>query len=103
MKKPFISVLIATTLLTGSLPMAARDLNQDEALRLRQQGAIMPLEKLLEIVQTRYPGSRLLEAELEEDDGEYIYEIELLTRQGVVRDVEIDAHSGRILKDEEDD
>lgn len=91
-------VLIALT-----LGVSARDLSQDEALRLREQGRIIPLETLLELVAQRHPQSSLLEVELEEDDDIYIYEVELATRDGVVRELEIDAHTGQILKDEEDD
>ena len=40
---------------------------------------------------------------MEEDDDIYIYEVELATRDGVVRELEFDAHTGKILKDEEDD
>lgn len=58
---------------------AARDLDQDEALALRQQGIILPFERLLETALGRYPGARLLEAELEEKHGRYEYEVELLT------------------------
>ncbi len=85
------------------VPAQARDLDQDEALRLRQQGAILPFEYFLEQAYQRHPGARLLEAELEEEDGRYIYEIELLTRGGQVRELDFDAASGRLLKDEEDD
>ncbi len=91
-------VLVALT-----LGVSARDLSQDEALRLREQGRIIPLETLLELVAQRHPQSSLLEVELEEDDDIYIYEVELATREGVVRELEIDAHTGKILKDEEDD
>jgi len=86
-----------------TLGVSARDLSQDEALRLREQGHIIPLEKLLELVAQRHPHSSLLEVELEEDDDIYIYEVELATREGVVRELEFDAHTGKILKDEEDD
>jgi uncharacterized membrane protein YkoI len=82
---------------------AARDIKHDEALQLRQQGEIMPLEQLLTIITTRYPKARLLDVELEEDDGLYIYEVELITREGRVRELELDAREGRILQDEEDD
>ncbi|MFF7107389.1 PepSY domain-containing protein [Pseudomonas sichuanensis] len=82
---------------------AARDLDQDEALALRQQGIILPFERLLETALGRYPGARLLEAELEEKHGRYEYEVELLTPQGVVREIKLDARSGELLKDEEDD
>lgn len=86
-----------------TLGVSARDLSQDEALRLREQGRIIPLETLLELVAQRHPQSSLLEVELEEDDDIYIYEVELATHEGVVRELEFDAHSGTILKDEEDD
>lgn len=82
---------------------AARDLDQDEALRLRQQGVILPLEQLLKQAMDRYPGAKLLEAELEEKHDVYIYEVELLTVDGVVRELDLDAATGRLLKDEEDD
>lgn len=81
----------------------AKDLNQDEALLLRQQGVILPLEQLLQQALDRYPGARLLEAELEEKHGTYAYEVELLTDAGVVREIKLDARDGRLLKDEEDD
>lgn len=81
----------------------ARDLDQDEALNLRREGVILPLEQLLQTALGRYPGARLLEAELEEDDDEYVYEVELLTTEGVVRELKLDAASGKLLKDEEDD
>ncbi|MDT9646694.1 peptidase [Pseudomonas sp. JV245A] len=85
-----------------SLAMA-RDLDQDEALRLRQQGVILPLEQLLKQAMDRYPGAKLLEAELEEKHDVYIYEVELLTVDGVVRELDLEAATGRLLKDEEDD
>ncbi|SEB71815.1 Peptidase propeptide and YPEB domain-containing protein [Pseudomonas saponiphila] len=92
----------ALALLLCSLAQA-RDLDQDEALRLRQQGVILPLEQLLKQALDRYPGARLLEAELEEKHDLYIYEVELLTVDGVVRELDLDAATGRLLKDEEDD
>ncbi|WP_462384341.1 PepSY domain-containing protein [Pseudomonas sp. Marseille-QA0892] len=88
--------------LLGSMPSRAHDIDQDEALKLRQNGLIVPLETLLEKALSRYPGARLLEAELEFEDGIYVYEVELLTREGVAREIELDAGTGHFLKDEED-
>ncbi|MGB3610216.1 MAG: PepSY domain-containing protein [Cellvibrio sp.] len=85
-----------------ALSATAADIGPNEALRLRQQGEILALESLLDIALSRYPGARLLEAELEKDDGIYVYEVELITRDGVVREIELDARNGRILKDKED-
>ncbi|MFH6597114.1 MULTISPECIES: PepSY domain-containing protein [Pseudomonadaceae] len=87
----------------ASVPGQARDLDQDEALRLRREGVIMPFEQLMLHVAQAYPDSTLLEAELEEEDGVLVYEVEILTTAGVVRELELDARDGRVLKDEEDD
>jgi uncharacterized membrane protein YkoI len=100
------STTVLLLLLAGSLaaaPGVARDLDQDEALRLRREGVIMPFEQLMQRLEQHYPGATLLEAELEEEDGVLVYEVEILTTQGVVRELELDARDGNILKDEEDD
>ena len=52
-------------------------------LRLRREGLILPLETLIQRAMERYPGARLLEAELEEEDDLYVYEIELLTTRAL--------------------
>ncbi|MEK1939489.1 MAG: PepSY domain-containing protein [Pseudomonas sp.] len=96
-------VALVLAVLTLSFSVSARDLDQDEVLRLRQEGRIPPLEQLLHPALARYPGAKLLEAELEEEDDVLVYEIELLTTDGVVRELEIDVRDGRILKDKEDD
>ncbi|MBB2895847.1 PepSY domain-containing protein [Pseudomonas sp. AS2.8] len=95
---------LAGLVLLGSLSplVQARDLDQDEALKLRTEGVIRPLESLLQRVNERYPQARLLEAELEEEDGQYRYEIEILVGD-VVRELEIGAMDGAIMKDEVDD
>ncbi|RRV12680.1 PepSY domain-containing protein [Pseudomonas saudiphocaensis] len=100
MRNPFLILPLA--LLLAATPAASRDLDQDEALQLRREGLILPLESLLQQVKQRYPGARLLEAELEEEDGLYIYDIELLTADGIARELELDARDGRLIKDEED-
>lgn len=97
------SGIIALILAIFALEAVARDLDQDEALKLREKGVILPLEQLLSSALGLYPGARLLEAELEEEDDVYIYEVELITADGTVRELELDARDGRILKDEEDD
>ncbi len=98
-----IAPFAAIAALLLAAPALAHDLDQNEALRLRQEGVIRPLEQLLQAALARYPDARLLEAELEEEDGRYIYEFEILTRDGAVRELELDARDGRLLKDKEDD
>lgn len=101
MKMPLCLALALFSAGAGSV--LARDLNQDEALRLRREGVILGLEQLMRPALERYPGATLLEAELEDEDGVLLYEVELLTVEGVVRELELDARDGRILQDKEDD
>ncbi|WP_339420011.1 MULTISPECIES: PepSY domain-containing protein [unclassified Pseudomonas] len=93
---------MALLLLAFCSSLAARDLDQDEALVLRQNGVILSLEQLLDQAMARHPGSRLLEAELEKKHGKYAYEVELVTAEGVVREIKLDASTGALIKDEED-
>jgi len=80
----------------------AGDLDQDDVLKLRKEGAILPFEKVLAIASERYPNTQILEVDFARKRGIYLYKIELLTQQGTVRKLKIDAHDGRILKDKED-
>lgn len=102
MKKPLCLTLVLI-LSAGVGSVLARDLNQDAALRLRREGVILGLEQLIRPALARYPAATLLEAELEDEDGVLLYEVELLTVEGVVRELELDARDGRILQDKEDD
>jgi uncharacterized membrane protein YkoI len=95
--------LIVVCLVFVCALVQARDLDQDAALSLRQRGIILPLEQLIDQALARHPGAKLLEAELEEKHGAYVYEVELLTTDGVVRELKFDARDSRLLKDEEDD
>lgn len=98
---PRVSLFACLVLVCASA--VARDLNQDEALELRRQGVILPLEHLVGQALGRYPGSKLLEAELEEKHDVLVYEIELLTADQIVRELKFDARDSRLLEDKEDD
>ena len=97
------SQLLALMLCACCSLASARDLGQDEALRLRERGEILPLEEILKFALERYPNSKLLEVELEEKQGAYVYEVELVTPQRVVRELKFNASRGNLTKDKEDD
>lgn len=88
--------------LASAPPGWARDIGHDEALALRRAGEILPLEQITTRALEKHAGARLLEVELEDEDGVLVYEVELLTPAGVVRELELDARSGKVLKDEVD-
>lgn len=96
--------LLITILLCGitAVGRADQDISSAKALELQQQGTILSMNKLLRRVRQRYPGE-LLDAELEKDDGRYEYEFKILTPQGQVWEIEVDAQTGAILEVEQDD
>ena len=69
-----------------------------EALR---RGEILPLTRILPIVQQRVAGD-VIKIKLDDDDKRIEYEVKVLTPNGRVIEVELDARTGRILKTEED-
>lgn len=69
---------------------------QGEALRLN---GLVALEELVK----RLKGGRLLEAELEFEDGRLVYELEWLDAQGQVWEQTFDAYSGKLLASERED
>jgi len=85
--------MAAVLALSCTVPARA---DHDRVRALRQAGAIAPLEQILEAVRARYPG-RLLEAELEEEGGGYVYEIEWIGNDGTVRTLHFGAQTGRSL------
>jgi len=99
------SVVLAAGLAIGGvalLLLATTGLADDdhiEARRLVETGSILPLESILDQVQAQRPG-RILEVELEREDGGYIYEIELLDESGQVWELELDAVTGETLEQE---
>ena len=76
--------------------------DQEVVWDARKRGEILPLEVILGSVLQRYPGE-VLKLELDDDDGYLIYELEVLTRRGIVLEMEVDARTGHILEIEEDD
>lgn len=89
---------LAVLLLALASPVLADDDDQDRVLRWRQEGRVLPLERILEGVD---PERRLhiIEIELEEEDGLPVYEIKYLDPSGRIRKTEIDARTGTAVKD----
>jgi uncharacterized membrane protein YkoI len=94
---------LAALILLASGPLKALDLSHNEALRLRQAGAILSFEHILMLALERYPGALLLESELEREKDIYVYELDILTPAGVVHELEFNASTGQFIEDDVDD
>ncbi len=66
------------------------------ALQLRQEGVILPLERLVDAAQHVHAG-HVLETELKHAGDDYVYEIEILDRHGVVWEMRLDARTGELI------
>ena len=94
-------ILCACLALWSAMPYGLLRADEDyrEAQRLRQSGKILPLETIVQRAKAVHPG-KLLDIELEHDDGRYVYELELLDERGVVWELKYDAATGILLKQE---
>lgn len=86
------------------LTLAAQPLAPDyeTARQAVGRGDMLPLEQILARIEARHPG-RIVEVELEDENGLWLYEIEVLTPDGRLIELELDARTGAILGYEEDD
>ncbi len=74
-----------------------------EAHKLLQRGAILPMSRILEIVHGRVPGD-VIEVELDHSHHHgWEYEVKVLTHDGKVRKVKLNAGTGVVRKIEDDD
>lgn len=97
--------ILCVCLASGSLlNMSSLFAEEDYQLakKLRQQGEILPLEKILAFARAKKNGE-VLETEFEKKGGRYIYEVEILDIQGQVWELKLDAKTGQLIKIEIDD
>lgn len=102
--RPIIAALTAVLALAAGYTTAsvADDLGPEAAQRLLRQGRIKALADIVATVQRNVTGD-LIDAELEEEDGVYVYELKILRPDGRLQEIEADASNGKILKIEDDD
>lgn len=90
------SLLILTLALVAAGPPALAGDDQERARAALERGEILPLQSILERAEADFPG-KLLEAELEAEDGRLSYEIKLLTAGGRIVELTYDARTGALL------
>ncbi|OOY08903.1 PepSY domain-containing protein [Thioclava sp. F36-7] len=105
-----------TTLLLLSLAMATPALadragggggsgrgssDHDRARSAVEREEILPLSKILGSVRNRF-GGRVIKLDLESDDGHYVYELKLITPEGRIIELEVDAATGLPIGGPED-
>jgi uncharacterized membrane protein YkoI len=98
-----MALLLAAGMLLVTMSGAVADDDDHEfARRALEQGRALPLADIIAKVARQVPG-KVIEVELEDDDGTLVYEFKVLSPQGRLQEIEVDAATGKILKIEDDD
>ena len=95
MKKVIIAACVAVSL-TAFAGLALADKDHESVPRTE-----VSLEQAIKAVTDKYPG-RVVEAELEAEDGKAEYEITVVSNSGESREYTVDAQSGQVSEDKED-
>lgn len=95
-------LLAAMLLLILGTSAARTEDGHERARDALARGEVAPLATVLAEVERRGLG-QVLEVELEREHGRWIYEVETLSADGVIRKVVLDAKQPRILLPEHDD
>lgn len=74
-----------------------RDDDHDRVRRAVERGEILPLSDILKRANREYPG-QLIEAELEDEDGQIVYELVIISEDGRVFKLYYNARNGDLLK-----
>ncbi len=63
-----------------------------------RQAPAIDMQEATRIVQANFPNARILEMELDTEDGRLVYEVELVTADGQKKELHVNATTGRIEK-----
>lgn len=86
----------------SKLSKAERERAEQDAIRKAvQRGELLPLPRILAIAQSKVPGD-VVKVELESESSGIKYEVKILTASGRVREVELNARTGALIKIEDD-
>jgi len=98
-----LAIVSAAALGAAILSIPVRAGEDPAAIRtLQASGKILSLEKISAAAKAIKPGD-ILETELEQKQGSYVYEVEILDAAGKVWELKLDAQNGKLIKMEVDD
>lgn len=99
-----MSRILTLCLSVLALPVMAqgRLADHERAEAAVARGAILPLADVLQSLARQHPGE-VIEVELDEEDGVLVYDLDMVTPDGRLIEVEVDAVTGIVLEVENDD
>lgn len=97
-----LTALFTAATLTLTAGLAQADVPVDQIPQLVKDGKIKSLEDLNQIVLKLHPGATITDSDLDNHFNGYEYEVELRDAKGVEWDVDVDAVTGKVLKNKQD-
>ncbi|QEY58202.1 peptidase [Pseudomonas sp. C27(2019)] len=101
--KTLTALCVSTALIMGAGIAQAQDVSPARIVELSTTGAILPFEKLDAAALAQHPDAVILDTDLEESYGRFIYQVDVRDAKGQKWEVELDAKTGEVLKNEQDD
>jgi uncharacterized membrane protein YkoI len=100
------TIVIVAMLLGGVRDAVADDEQRDHDLARKAllEGRIRPLTEITEVVRSKVPGEILaVQIDIDDQKHRFVYEFDIITPEGKLREVDVDAATATILKIEEDE
>ncbi len=100
MIKPFLSKgFLASFIFLSIISPSLSNEDHEKAKQLVESGQILPLGEIMEKIKG-FQSERILETELKKKRGQWIYEIEILDKKGMVWELKFNAKTGELIKTE---
>lgn len=80
----------------------AQAVDPDKPLEVPATVTIIAFDQLEATALALHPGSTLLDTDLDEEYGKYLYQVELEDTDGIQWEVELDALTGQVLKNHQE-
>jgi len=93
------TLLLLGTLLTAPVVRADRD-DHDRARAALERGEIMPIALVLAAAEVSVPGD-VIEIELEDERGGWVYELKVIAPDGRLRKVYLDGATAEVLHEKD--
>ena len=99
-KSSLLHLLLGACLFAAGVPAALASGDQERARAALEAGQVLPLRTVLERLEREHPG-QVLEVELEQEKGRWIYEVKMLRAGGRLAKIKVDARTGDLVSQQE--
>ena len=100
--KTLTTLLAALTFGLTSCFIQAREVDPQEVLRLSDAGTLHSAEKLDAKALSKHPDASIIGTQFKNIYGRYVYNVELRDKQGIEWVLEIDAATGQVYRNHQD-